>query len=65
MTPRLFYRATDPDAFRFGEWAVVVGQSTFRTRDGTEKLFFDVEYPDGVTDQCPVEGGRYEVQTNT
>lgn len=53
-SPPLYYVATDPDAFRPGEPARVIGYCFLTGKDGSVKLAYDVEYADGVTDQCPI-----------
>lgn len=60
----LYYIATAPEAFRRGERARIVGKSFTTLRDGTTVLFYDVQYPDGMTDECPMTGIGYVIESD-
>ncbi len=53
-------RAVQPEGFRAGEWARLRGTAALPGFPEGDRPCYLIEFPDGVTDFWPVEGGGYE-----
>lgn len=61
--PHALIRANNPNAFRSGKWARIIGVSIQDPSDLGPRICFDVEFLDGTVDSWPVEDGdSYEYE---